>query len=439
MKNTSNSLRKKILILTEKYYKVTFKHNIVPGENQIPVSGRVFDHHELNNLVDSSLDFWLTEGRYNEEFERELARFVGVNFATTVNSGSSANLLAFSALTSSFLGKKAVKKGDEVICASTSFPTTINPVIQNGCIPVLLDVSVPGYNILFKGIKKNITPKTKAVFLAHTLGNPYEVKEIAELCKKKEIWLIEDCCDALGALYDGKKVGSFGDLSTLSFYPAHQITCGEGGAVLTSNALLNKIVRSFRDWGRDCWCAPGHENTCGMRFNWKLGGLPKGYDHKYIYSHIGYNMKMTDMQASVGLAQLGKINRFVKKRNENHSLLTEKFKAFEKYFILPKATTNSDPSWFGFVLTVRNSAPFIRGDLIKYLEEHKVASRFLFAGEITKQPAYKDVEFKKPVSLKNSELVMNSTFWIGCYPAINKYIIQYIVKVFEDFLSQYEK
>jgi len=264
------------------------------------------------------------------------------------------------------------------------------------------------------------------------------VKELAEFCKKEEIWLIEDCCDALGALYDGKKVGSFGDLSTLSFYPAHQITCGEGGAVLTNSAILNKAVRSFRDWGRDCWCAPGNENTCGIRFNWKLGDLPRGYDHKYIYSHIGYNMKMTDMQASIGLAQLGKIKRFVKKRNENHTLLTEKFKAFEKYFILPKATLNSNPSWFGFVLTVKKSAPFTRGELIKYLEEYKVASRFLFAGEISKQPAYKNIKFKKPVSLKNSKLVMNNTFWIGCYPAINKYIIQYIVKVFNDFLRQYE-
>ena len=438
MKNISKSLREKILTLTEEYYKETFKNSIIPGKNQIPVSGRVFDQHELYNLVDSSLDFWLTEGRYNDEFEKELSKFVNVNFTATVNSGSSANLLAFSALTSPFLGKRAIKKGDEVICAATSFPTTLNPVIQNGCVPVLLDVSIPEYNIPFRSIKKNITAKTKAIFLAHTLGNPYEVKELAEFCKKKEIWLIEDCCDALGALYDGKKVGSFGDLSTLSFYPAHQITCGEGGAVLTNSAILNKAVRSFRDWGRDCWCAPGNENTCGIRFNWKLGDLPRGYDHKYIYSHIGYNMKMTDMQSSIGLAQLGKIKRFVKKRNENHTLLTEKFKAFEKYFILPKATLNSNPSWFGFVLTVKKSSPFTRGELIKHLEEHKVASRFLFAGEISKQPAYKNIKFKKPVSLKNSKLVMNNTFWIGCYPAINKYIIQYIVKVFNDFLRQYE-
>ena len=346
--------------------------------------------------------------------------------------------MAFSALTSPLLGKRAVKKGDEVVCAATSFPTTINPVIQNGCTPVLVDVTIPGYNLSFKDIKRNVTPKTKAIFLAHTLGNPYEAKEISELCKKKEIWLIEDCCDALGAMYDGKKVGSFGDLATLSFYPAHQITCGEGGAVLTNDALLNKAVRSFRDWGRDCWCAPGNENTCGIRFKWKLGDLPKGYDHKYIYSHIGYNMKMTDMQASIGLAQLGKIGKFVKKRNENHNLLTERFKVFEKYFIMPVATLNSSPSWFGFVLTVRNSAPFKREEIIKYLEEYKIASRFLFAGDVTKQPAYKDVKFKKPVSLRNSGIVMNNTFWIGCYPVIDKYMISYIVKIFEDFISKYE-
>ena len=435
----SNHLREEILSLVKKYHDENFNKVLIAGESYIPPSGKVFGFEEVRNLVDASLDFWLTEGRFNEQFEKELAEFISVNFCATVNSGSSANLLAFYALTSREFGSRAIKKGDEIIEVATCFPTTLNPVLQFGCIPVLVDVEIPAYNASAKNVLSAVTDKTKAIFLAHTLGNPYEVEEIAKFCKEKGIWLIEDCCDALGAEYGGKRVGAFGDVATLSFYPAHQITCGEGGAVLTNNALLNKMVRSFRDWGRDCWCAPGNENTCGIRFNWQLGTLPRGYDHKYIYSHIGFNLKMTDLQASVGLAQMQRVGGFIKKRRENHNLLIEYLKKYEDYFIMPEATENSNPSWFGFVITIKDGAPFTRTDLIRYLENHKIGTRLLFAGNITRQPAYKDIEFIVHDKLVNADKVMNDTFWIGCYPAINEDIIKYVSKTFEEFISLSEK
>lgn len=432
----SKKLRKQILELTVEYYKKTFNQKLKPGIGYIPPSGKVFDERELVNLVDASLDFWLTEGRYNIEFEKKLAEFFGLRYCVTVNSGSSANLIAFYALTSPSLGQRAIKKGDEVIEVAACFPTTLNPVIQFGCTPVLVDASIPTYNALAKDVIKAITPKTKAVFLAHTLGNPYEVKEIADYCKQHDIWVIEDCCDALGATYKGKKVGTFGHLATLSFYPAHHITCGEGGAVLTSSAGLEKLVRSFRDWGRDCWCPPGKEDTCGKRYEWQLGSLPKGYDHKYIYSHIGFNLKMTDMQAAVGLAQLEKVDDFITKRRQNFAILYKTFKKYEHYFILPEATHDSEPSWFGFLLTVKKEAPFSRNELVNYLTNKKVGSRLLFSGNIARQPAYTETKFKKQNNLVVADQIMNDTFWIGCYPAINSKSIAYVDKVIKEFIVE---
>lgn len=435
---SGNIYREKIFELTREYYKHAFSEKLVPGENYIPASGKVFDERELVNLVDASLDFWLTEGRFNASFEKRLCEFTGCSYAATVNSGSSANLLAFYCLTSPSLGSRSVKRGDEVIGAATCFPTTLNPIIQYGCKPVLVDVSLSTYNPTAKGVLSAVTGKTKAIFLAHTLGNPYEVSEISKFCAKNGIWLIEDCCDALGAVYDGKKVGCFGHLMTLSFYPAHQITCGEGGAVLSNDAGLMKIVRSFRDWGRDCWCAPGKENTCGMRFEWQAGDLPKGYDHKYIYSHVGFNLKMTDMQAAVGLAQLDRLEEFVEKRRKNHALMLRKFRKFSKYFVLPKKTRGSKPSWFGFALTIKDKAPFGRGKLLKYLEGRGVGTRLLFGGNVTKQPAYANVDFGIPKKLKNADRIMKDTFWIGCYPAIDEATIDYVVAVFDEFLAARE-
>jgi len=431
------SAREEILQLTKRHYQEIFAGKIIrSGIDYIPASGKVFDENELVNLVDSSLDFWLTEGRYNAAFERKLAEYIGVKYAATANSGSSANLLAFYTLTSDQLGDCAIKQGDEVIQTATCFPTTLNPVIQFGCVPVFVDTSIPTYNPSYKNIIKAVTKKTKAVFLAHTLGNPFEVEELAKFCKEKRIWLIEDCCDALGAIYKGKKVGTFGDIATLSFYPAHQITGGEGGAVLTSNPLLYKILKSFRDWGRDCWCGTGKDNTCGRRFDQQFGKLPLGYDHKYIYSHIGFNLKMTDMQAAVLLAQMDKIDEFVTKRRENHGQLLLKMKAFEQFFILPEATSKSDPSWFGFLLTIRKTAPFSRRELLEYLESQKIGTRLLFGGNITKQPAYLKIKCRVVGTLSNSDTVMGRSFWMGCYPAINGEHINYISEVINDFIKE---
>jgi CDP-6-deoxy-D-xylo-4-hexulose-3-dehydrase len=413
----SNELREKILGLVQSFYEETYaEETFVPGETAVPVSGRVFNGEEMQLLVDASLDFWLTTGRYADQFEKEFANYMGVRHALLCNSGSSANLLALSALTSSKLEDRAIKPGDEVITVAAGFPTTINPIVQNQLTPVFLDVEMGTYNVDTTHLEEAITPKTKAIMIAHTLGNPFDLDTVTEIANKHNLWLIEDNCDAVGARYNGRLTGSFGHLSSVSFYPAHHITMGEGGCVLTKNAQIKKLVESFRDWGRDCWCAPGVANTCGKRFDWQLGDLPEGYDHKYIYSHVGYNLKLTDMQAAVGVAQLKKLPQFLEARQRNWQQLYDGLKQFENFLILPEPTPNSDPSWFGFLLSVREDAPFKRNELVRFLEENHVATRLLFSGNITRQPAYQDIDYRVVGDLKNTDFVMNQTFWIGVYP-----------------------
>jgi len=408
--------------------------------NKISASGKIVDENDLSNLIDASLDMWLTAGRFAEEFEREFPRFLGRKYCALVNSGSSANLLAISALTSYKLGERRLKPGDEVITIAAGFPTTITPIIQNRLIPVFVDVELGTYNIDIAQLERAISDKTKAIFLAHTLGNPFNVKRVLEIAKKYNLWLIEDNCDALGSKYNGKYTGTFGNIATFSFYPAHHITMGEGGAVLTDDPELYKIIRSFRDWGRDCWCPPGKDNTCGKRFGWKLGDLPFGYDHKYIYSHLGYNLKATDFQAAIGLSQLKKLPQFVEKRRENFRLLYEGFKKedLNKYFILPKWLPESDVSWFGFPLTIRDGVEFKRRNLLEFLEKNKIGTRLLFAGNIIRQPAFtnNDIEYRVVGNLKNTDKVMMDTFWIGVWPGIGEKEIFYIKQVFMEFLGR---
>lgn len=432
-----DQLRDQILALVQEYYEEAFAEKpFVAGETAVPVSGRVFDGDEMQHLVQSGLDFWLTTGRFAEQFEREFAQFLGTRHALLCNSGSSANLLALSALTSPKLGDRQLQPGDEVISVAAGFPTTINPIVQNQLTPVFLDVELETYNMDTSLLEAALSPKTKAIMIAHTLGNPFDLDTILAFANKHDLWLIEDNCDAVGARYNGRYTGTFGHLASVSFYPAHHITMGEGGAVLTNRPQLKKLIESFRDWGRDCWCPPGVENTCGKRFEWQLGSLPYGYDHKYTYSHVGYNLKMTDMQAAVGVAQLKKLPSFIKKRQENFDRLYAGLSQFSDHLILPKASPNSEPSWFGFTITVRPNAPFTRNALINHLEQNKVATRLLFSGNITRQPAYQHVNYRVVGDLTNSDIIMNQTFWIGVYPKLTPQMIDYVIDVFTDFFNQ---
>ena len=412
------------------------QENFIPGKTRINYAGRVYDEKEMIALVDASLDFWLTVGRYAKQFEEEFAKFLGVKYCLLANSGSSANLLAISALTSPKLKEKRLKYGDEVITTACGFPTTVNPIIQNNLIPVFIDVNLGTYNIQVDKIEDAITEKTKAIFIAHTLGNPVNLDKIRKIVKKYNLWFIEDNCDALGSKYKRKYTGTFGHISTCSFYPAHHITMGEGGAVLTNNLELKKIIASFRDWGRDCWCGPGKDNTCGKRFEWQLGKLPFGYDHKYIYSHLGYNLKITDMQAAVGCAQLGKLPSFIKKRRENWHKLYKIFKNYEDYFILPKYSEEAKPSPFGFALTIKNKVPFKRSDIVNFLENNNIQTRMIFAGNIVRQPCMEKANYKVVGDLKNTDKIMNDTFWLGVYPGINDEMIEYIRKKVEEFIGR---
>ncbi len=433
--NQKKNLKNSIFKLVKKYSNLEFKkRKFIPGKTTIPPTGKVIGNLELQNMVEASLDGWLTAGRFNKEFEKKLAQFIGVRQLITVNSGSSANLIAFSTLTSPKLKEKAIKPTDEVITVAAGFPTTINPIVQFGAVPVFVDVKIPTYNIDETLIEEAITSKTKAIMIAHTLGNPFNLKAVKSICEKNNLWLIEDSCDALGSTYDGKMVGTFGDMATLSFYPAHHITMGEGGAVFTNSLRLKMIAQSFRDWGRDCFCEPGKENTCNKRFDWKLGDLPKGYDHKYIYSHAGYNMKITDMQAACGLAQMSRVKNFIKSRKNNFKYIYDQLKSIEEYLILPEATENSDPSWFGFPITLRDNLSVTRNQLLRYLDEKKIGFRLLFSGNVTKQPYMLEKKFRVVGNLKNTSTIMNNTFWIGVYPGLERKELDFVVDEIKNFL-----
>jgi CDP-6-deoxy-D-xylo-4-hexulose-3-dehydrase len=428
---TPQELRTEILRLTKAYFASNWPARpFVAGKSAAPVSGRVFDAEELVALVDSSLDFWLTTGRYAAQFEREFAKVMGVKHALLVNSGSSANLLALTTLTDRSLGERRLRPGDEVLTVAAGFPTTVNPIIQNGCIPVFLDVEPGTYNVDVTALEAGLSDKTRAVMLAHTLGNPFDVAKVQAFAREHGLWLIEDCCDAVGSTYRGQGVGTFGDIATVSFYPAHHITMGEGGAVLMKKPLLRTLVESFRDWGRDCWCNPGCDDTCGKRFDWQLGGLPCGYDHKYTYSHIGYNLKATDMQAAVGVAQLEKLDGFIAARKRNFEALREGLCALEEFLILPEATEGADPSWFGFPIAVRREAPFTRNQATRFLEDRKIATRLLFAGNLIRQPAYEASAYRVIGDLKNTDFIMNQVFWIGVYPGITDAMTEYMIDSF---------
>jgi CDP-6-deoxy-D-xylo-4-hexulose-3-dehydrase len=408
----------------------------VPGESPVPVSGKVYGAKDMQLLAESALDFWLTTGRFNTEFEARLSKYIGVDHALTVNSGSSANLVAFSTLTSHYLRNDAVKAGDEMITVATGFPTTINPALQYGIVPVFLDVDIPTYNIKAEMIEEAITEKTKVIMLAHTLGNPFNVAEVMRVAEKYNLFVVEDCCDALGATYDDQHVGTFGHMGTLSFYPAHHITMGEGGAVFTDKPRLKRVMESMRDWGRDCWCAPGVDNTCGKRFCRRLGDLPFGYDHKYTYSHCGYNLKITDMQAAVGLAQMDRLDDFVAARRRNFALLSEQLRPLEDVLILPETTPRSNPSWFGYPLTVREGTPFTRDDIVKHLNDMKIGTRLLFGGNITRQPYMKGRDYRVVGDLTNSDIVTERTFWMGVYPGLGESEIGYMVDTLTKFVRR---
>jgi CDP-4-dehydro-6-deoxyglucose reductase, E1 len=437
MNPKAQQLRSRILELVGEYYDAEFANRaFVPGESPIPVSGRVFDANELRTLVDASLDFWLTTGRFAQQFEREFAAFLGVRDAVLVNSGSSANLLAVTCLTSPKLGERRLRHGDEVITSAAGFPTTVNPIVQNGLVPVFVDIEIPTYNADVSALEAALSPRTRAIILAHTLGNPFDLDAVTAFARRHGLWLVEDCCDAVGSIYHGRCVGAFGDLATVSFYPAHHITMGEGGCVLTDQPLLKTLVESFRDWGRDCWCEPGDQNTCGKRFDWQLGGLPHGYDHKYIYSHIGYNLKATDLQAAVGVAQLGKLAGFIDARRRNFQMLYDGLKPLEEFFILPRATPGSDPSWFGFPIAVRPGAPFTRAEVVRFLEGKKIATRSLFGGNLVRQPAYAEVPHRVVGDLHNADFAMESAFWIGVYPGLTAPMLDYMLDALHEICRQ---
>lgn len=427
MSDQADALRAQILELVKQYHAAAFPARAFEaGQSPVPYAGRVFDADEIVRLVDASLDFWLTTGRFAHDFERRFAQFFGLKHAILTNSGSSANLLALSCLTSPRLGNDRLRPGDEVITAATGFPTTVNPIIQNGLVPVFVDVQVPTYNIDVTQLEAARSERTRAVMLAHTLGNPFDLSTVTDFVRGHDLWLIEDCCDAVGSTYQGKMVGTFGDLASVSFYPAHHITMGEGGCVLTDQALLKVLVESFRDWGRDCWCDPGKVNTCGKRFDWQLGELPHGYDHKYTYSHIGYNLKLTDMQAAIGVAQLAKLPGFIAARRRNFQRLHDGLRDLEEFFILPQATPGSEPSWFGFPLALRPGAGLARNGVVDFLEGRKIATRLLFGGNLVRQPAYKEVRHRRIGSLATADFVMNQVLWVGVYPGLNDAAIDYV-------------
>ncbi len=436
MPEDPDSLRHQIDDLVRRYHSAAFEdRGFSPGETPVPCAGRVFDHSELTTLTGAALDFWLTAGSYARRFEEEFARFFDLSAAVLVNSGSSANLIALSSLTSPKLGDRRLRPGDEVITVAAGFPTTVNPIVLNGLVPVFLDITVPTYNVDVSQLEAAYSDRTRAVMLAHTLGNPFDLDSVTEFVRRHDLWLVEDCCDAVGATYRERNVGTFGDLATVSFYPAHHITMGEGGCTLTDDPLLQALLVSFRDWGRDCWCEPGSDNTCGKRFGWQLGSLPAGYDHKYTYSHIGYNLKLTDMQAAVGVAQLGKLPSFISARRRNFGRLREGLADLEEFFILPEPTPNSDPSWFGFPLAVRPGAPFSRDDATRWLEDRRIATRLLFAGNLTRQPAYEEVQYRVVGDLANSDFAMNNVFWIGVFPGLTEPMIDYVVESLHAFVD----
>jgi len=432
---TTEELRLEIANLVQEFADLKYQEKkFKPGRSVVPPSGKVIGAKELQYMVDASLDGWLTTGRFNRKFEKELSEFIGIKHLITVNSGSSANLVAFATLTSPKLGDRAIKKGDEVIGVAAGFPTTVNPIVQFGAIPVFVDVDLETHNVNVDLIEAAITPKTKAIMLAHTLGNPYSLEKVKALCDKHKLWLVEDCCDALGAKYNDQHVGTFGDIATCSFYPAHHITMGEGGAVFTNNSELITIAESFRDWGRDCYCDPGCDNTCEKRFEQQLGNLPKGYDHKYTYSHLGYNLKISDMQAACGLAQLERLPEFIEKRNENFAYLKNKLVNLAKFIDLPQATKNSDPSWFGFPITLKESVD--RVEFTQYLDSHKIGTRLLFAGNLTKQPYFKGIKYRIVGDLSNTDITMNKTLWLGIYPALGRAQLDFIAEKMEIFFDR---
>jgi CDP-6-deoxy-D-xylo-4-hexulose-3-dehydrase len=431
------ALRSQVFEAVKSYYKYKFApKEFVEGKNYVPVSGKLFNESELINLVDASLDFWLTTGRYAAEFEKRFAEWLGVKHCLLVNSGSSANLLALTALTSPKLGGKQLKTGDEVITVAAGFPTTVNPIFQNQLVPVFVDIQLPSYEIDITQLEAAISPRSRAIMIAHTLGNAFDIDAILAFAQKHDLWVIEDNCDAVGTTYRQQKTGTFGHLSTVSFYPAHHMTMGEGGAVLTNDSRLKKIVESFRDWGRDCWCPPGVDNTCGKRYEWQLGDLPTGYDHKYTYSHIGYNLKMTDMQAAVGVAQLDKLPTFIEQRKQNFEFLYSRLQDLQDVLLLPEATPNSDPSWFGFLLSVKENAPFTRNQLVQHLESQRIGTRLLFAGNLTRQPAYKGLNYRVIGDLKNTDWIMQNSFWIGLFPSLTEEMLDYAVSVIHQFCKR---